>query len=325
MNGLEKMDKLNEDNATRVDEWDEIDENDPAKRHLIRLFHEHRSLLFSIAYRMLGTVADAEDQIQEAFLRWQRVSIADIKSPRAFLVTIINRLCISHLQSAHVQREQYFGQWLPEPLLTDRAYDPSDALAMEESLSMGFLVLLERLTPVERAVFLLREVFEYEFEEIARITGLTEVNCRQILRRARQHITDGRPRFDPSTEKQDELLTEFLGATVNGDMDGLVALLSKDVVLYTDGGGKTTALPQPIYGPANVARLLSMALKKFAGNVVIRRAQINGQPGILGYINGVAETAVIVDIAEHQIRNVYIVRNPDKLTRMPPLSTEFVC
>lgn len=319
------MDKRIEDKPTKDDELSEVDADDSAKRRLLEVFHEHRSLLFSIAYRMLGTVADAEDKIQETFLRWQRVSIADIKSPRAFLVTIVSRLCISHLQSAHVQREEYLGQWLPEPLLTDHDHDPSADLAMEESLSMGFLVLLERLTPVERAVFLLREVFEYEYEEVARITRLTEVNCRQILRRARQHITEGRPRFDPSPAKQDELLTEFLGATVNGDMDGLIALLAKDVVLYTDGGGKMTAVPQPIYGPTNVARLLSMALKKFAENVVIRRTEINGQPGILGYINGIAETAVIVDIAEGRIRNVYIVRNPDKLTRVPLLSTELVC
>lgn len=315
------MSNLIDGHPTKDAELSEVDADDSAKRRLLELFHEHRSLLFSIAYRMLGTVADAEDKIQETFLRWQRVSIADIKSPRAFLVTIVSRLCISHLQSAHVQREEYLGQWLPEPLLTDRTHDPSSAVAMEESLSMGFLVLLERLTPVERAVFLLREVFEYEYEEVARITHLTEVNCRQILRRARQHITEGRPRFDPSPEKQDELLTEFLGATVNGDMNGLIALLAKDVVLYTDGGGKMTAVPQPIYGPTNVARLLSMALKKFADNVVIRRTEINGQPGILGYINGIAETAVIVDIAEGRIQNVYIVRNPDKLTRVPRLST----
>jgi RNA polymerase sigma-70 factor (ECF subfamily) len=319
------MAKLIEGDSTKDDEPSEVEADDPAQRRRLELFHEHRSLLFSIAYRMLGTVADAEDKIQETFLRWQRVSIADIKSPRAFLVTIVSRLCISHLQSAHVQREEYFGQWLPEPLLTDHDHDPSAALAMEESLSMGFLVLLERLTPVERAVFLLREVFEYEYEEVGRITHLTEVNCRQILRRARQRITEGRPRFDPSPEKQDELLTQFLGATVNGDMNGLISLLAKDIVLYTDGGGKTTAVPQPVYGPTNVARLLSMALKKFAENVVIRRAQINGQPGILGYINGIAETAVIVDIAAGRIQNVYIVRNPDKLTRVPLLSTEFVC
>lgn len=319
------MGELDEGDPTKGDEPGEVDANDSAKRRLLEIFHEHRSLLFSIAYRMLGTVADAEDKIQETFLRWQRVSIAEIKSPRAFLVTIVSRLCINHLESAHAQREEYFGQWLPEPLLTDHDHDPLAALAMEESLSMGFLVLLERLTPVERAVFLLREVFEYEYEEVAGITHLTEVNCRQILRRARQHITEGRPRFDPSPEKQNELLTEFLGATVNGDMNRLIALLAKDVVLYTDGGGKMTAVPQPIYGPINVARLLSMALKKFAQNVVIRRAQINGQPGLLGYINGIAETAVIVDVAEDRIQNVYIVRNPDKLTRLPPLSTEFLC
>lgn len=319
------MDKLIVDNPTAVDQRNGVDENDIAKERLLELFHEHRSLLFSIAYRMLGTVADAEDKIQETFLRWQRVSLADIRSPRAFLVTIVSRLCISHLQSAHVQREEYFGQWLPEPILTDRTPGPLDALAMEESLSMGFLVLLERLTPVERAVFLLREVFGYEYEEIGRITELTEVNCRQILRRARKHITDSRPRFEPSPEKQDELLKEFLGVTVNGDMDGLLALLAKDVVLYTDGGGKMTAVPQPIHGATNVARLLSMALKKFAENVVPRCTQINGQPGLIGYINGIAETAVIVDVAEGRIQNIFIVRNPDKLMRVPPLSTEFIC
>ena len=319
------MDELIEGNPMRDDEQSEVEADDSGERLLLELFHQHRSLLFSIAYRMLGTVADAEDKIQETFLRWRRVSIADIKSPRAFLVTIVSRLCINHLQSAHVQREEYLGQWLPEPLLTDEDHDPSAALAMEESLSMGFLVLLERLTPVERAVFLLREVFEYEYEEVSRITHLTEVNCRQILRRARQRITEGRPRFDPSPEKHDELFTQFLGATVNGDMNGLISLLAKDVVLYTDGGGKMTAVPQPVYGPTNVARLLSMALKKFAENVVIRRAQINGQPGLLGYINGIAETAVIVDIADGRIQNVYIVRNPDKLTRLPLLSTDFVC
>src|SRR5262249_7313254 len=154
--------------------------------------------------RMLGTVSDAEDMVQETFLRWQRVSLDEIDSARAFLVTIISRLCINHLQSARVQREEYVGQWLPEPLLTDTASDPAADTAMDESLSMGFLFLLERLTPSERAVFLLREVFDYEYQEIAGITHLGEANCRQILRRARQHITAGRPRFDPSPEKHDE-------------------------------------------------------------------------------------------------------------------------
>ena len=296
------------------------------KQRRLEVFRQHRSLLFSIAYRMLGTVADAEDMVQETFVRWQTISPSDIESPRAFLVTIISRLCIKYLHSARVQREEYVGEWLPEPVLTGPDGDPSASLEIDESLSMGFLVLLERLTPTERAVFLLREVFEYEYEEIARITHLNESNCRQILRRARQHVTEGRPRFDPSPQKRDELLERFLGATVSGDMDGLIALLSRDIVLHTDGGGKANALPQPIYGPANAARLLIMAFKKFAPeNVVIRRTQINGQPGILGYEDGIVQTALTLNIVEGRIRNIYIVRNPEKLTRLPNLSTKFVC
>jgi len=309
-------------------------ENDQETSHIgrseksrrLEIFRQHRSLLFSIAYRMLGTVADAEDMVQETFVRWQSVSPGDIESPRAFLVTIISRLCIKYLHSARVQREEYVGEWLPEPVVTGPNGDPSAAFEIDESLSMGFLVLLERLTPTERAVFLLREVFEYEYEEIARIIHLNESNCRQILRRARQHVTDGRPRFDPSPQKRDELLERFLEATVSGDMDGLITLLSKDIVLHTDGGGKANALPQPIYGPANVARLLIMSLKKFAPeNVVLRRAQINGQPGILAYSDGTVQTALTLNIVEGRIRNIYVVRNPEKLTRLPNLSTRFVC
>lgn len=296
------------------------------KGRRLEIFRQHRSLLFSIAYRMLGTVADAEDMVQDTFLRWQVASLDDIQSPRAFLVTIVSRQCIKYLQSARVQREEYVGEWLPEPVLTGPDGDPSAAMEIDESLSIGFLILLERLTPTERAVFLLREIFEYEYAEIAEITHLTESNCRQILRRARHHISEGRPRFDPSPREHDELLERFLGATVSGDMDGLIALLSKDIVLHTDGGGKANALPQPIYGPANVARLLIMALKKFAPeNVLIRRTQINGQPGILGYSDGIAQTALTLNIVDGRIRNIYIVRNPEKLTRLPNLATEFLC
>src|SRR5262245_10195938 len=210
---------------------DEAQPPDPEVPIRLATFDQYRSLLFSVAYRMLGSVADAEDMLQETFIRWQEDRDEDIRSPRAFLVTIISRLCINHLQSARVQREEYVGEWLPEPLVTDTSADPSAALTMDESLSMGFLVLLERLTPVERAVFLLREVFDYKYREIAKITSLSEANCRQILRRARRRVTEGRPRFDPSTEKSEELLQRFLGATVNGDMEGLLALLSKDILL----------------------------------------------------------------------------------------------
>jgi len=292
----------------------------------LEAFHQHRSLLFSIAYRMLGTVADAEDMVQETFLRWQNVPVAEVQSPRALLVTIISRLCINHLQSARLQREEYFGQWLPEPLVTDSSADPSATLTMDESLSMGFLVLLERLTPIERAVFLLREVFDYKYREIAKITSLSEANCRQILRRARRRITEGRPRFDPSPEKSDELLQRFLGATVNGDMEGLLALLSKDILLYADGGGKTAAVPKPIVGPENVARLILGSMRKFAPeDLVIRSTRINGQPGFVAYSAGRADTVVILNIVAGQIRDIYIVRNPEKLSRAPKLSTEFIC
>ncbi len=169
-------------------------------------FHQYRGLLFSIAYRMLGSVADAEDMLQETFIRWQKSSAEDIQSARAFLVTITSRLCINHLQSARVQREEYVGQWLPEPLLTGPGSDPAETAQIDESVSMAFLVLLERLTPMERAVFLLREVFEYEFSEIAQTLGQKEANCRQILRRARQHVAEVRPRFDASREQREEML-----------------------------------------------------------------------------------------------------------------------
>src|SRR5207248_9932041 len=161
-------------------------------------FDQYRSLLFSVAYRMLGSVADSEDMLQDTFIRWQQAPEEEIRSPRSFLVTVISRLCINHLQSARVQREEYVGQWLPEPIVTGSASDPLELIRIDETISMAFLVMLERLTPVERAVFLLREVFEYEYSEIASALGQTEANCRQILRRARQHVSDMRPRFQAS-------------------------------------------------------------------------------------------------------------------------------
>src|SRR5712671_3935063 len=168
-------------------------------------FNEYRSLLFSIAYRMVGTVADSEDMLQDAFIRWQQAPRDEIRSPKAFLVTIVSRLCINHLQTARVQREEYVGQWLPEPMVTDPASDPESALWTDESLSMAFLVLLERLTPVERAVFLLREVFDFDYAEISAILERSEANCRQILRRAKEHVRAARPRFKASVREQSDL------------------------------------------------------------------------------------------------------------------------
>src|SRR5262245_53450609 len=180
-------------------------------------FNEHRGLLFSIAYRMMGTVADAEDVLQDAYIRWQQSVRDNIRSPKAFLVTIVSRLCINRLQAGHAQREEYIGQWLPEPIVTDSASDPTSGVSADESISMAFLVLLERLNPVERAVYLLREVFEYEYDEISAAVGRSEATCRQILRRAKEHVHAARPRFTPSARQQTELLARFVQAATRGD------------------------------------------------------------------------------------------------------------
>src|SRR3981081_548975 len=194
---------------------------DPQGSIRLATFDQYRSLLFSIAYRMLGSVADAEDMLQETFIRWQQSREDNIESPRAFLVTIMSRLCIKHLQAARVRREEYVGEWLPEPIVTDPGSDPFGIIKVDESLSMAFLVLLERLTPLQRAVFLLRETFEYEYSEIAGIVGQREANCRQILRRARQHVSAMRPRFEVPEAKRTDLLERFLTAVGNGEMGGL--------------------------------------------------------------------------------------------------------
>src|SRR4030095_11294830 len=238
-------------------------------------FEQHRGLLFSIAYRMLGSVADAEDAVQDAFIRWQRASEIDIRSPKAFLVTIVSRLCINHLQSARVQRESYVGEWLPEPLVTEPGSNPSTILQVDESVSMALLLLLERLTPEERAVFLLHEVFDYKHSEIAAALSLTEANCRQLLRRAQQHVHLARPRFRTPTREHAELLEGFYQAAGSGDMDRLLALLSSDVVLHTDGGGKAAALPLPLFGADKVARASVSGLKRLlALNVLMRIVEI---------------------------------------------------
>jgi RNA polymerase sigma-70 factor (ECF subfamily) len=285
---------------------------------LLELFQQHRGLLFSIAYRMLGSVADAEDMLQEAFIRWRGTEAAEIQSPRAFLVTIVSRLCINYLESARVKREQYVGQWLPEPLLTAPAEDATSHI--DESLSMAFLVVLERLNAVERAVFLLHEVFDYDYAEIARILSLTEANCRQILRRARRHIADVRPRFDPSPERRERLLHEFVEASTRGDMKGLLKLLSDDVVLHSDGGGKAAAVPNLIYGSERVARFVFGALRKFVPQNVVRRVvPINGQPGLVNYHHGSPLSVLTMDVRDGRIRAIYVVSNPEKLERLPLL------
>ena len=295
--------------------------SDPAKQAnesiWLATFDQYRSLLFSIAYRMLGSVTDAEDILQDAFIRWQQSAEEDVRSPRAFLVTIVSRLCINHLQSARFQREQYFGEWLPEPIITDVASDPFGLVKVDESLSMAFLILLERLTPVERAVFLLRETFEYEYSEIASILNLTEPNCRQILRRARQHVTAMRPRFAAPQQKQTELFQRFLEAVGNGEMAGLLELLAKDVELHSDGGGKATAVPNVVRGADSVARGIIGSLKRLVPRDMFRRiASINGKPGLINYRDGKPHSVVTFDVVEERIQAIYIITNPEKLAHI---------
>lgn len=284
------------------------------------IFEEYRALLFSIAYRMLGVRADAEDLVQETFVRWQSGALEEIQSPRAFLVTVITRLCINQLQSARAKREEYFGQWLPEPLMTS----PADGLpaipGIDGSLSLAFMLLLERLSPVERAVFLLREVFDYEYSEIASMFSRSEANCRQIFRRAKQHVVEERPRFEVSLQERERLLQQFLETSLHGDVQGLVALLAEDVVLYTDGGGKATAVPNPIYGADAVARFFFGGRDKLLPAGITRQfAEINGQPGVIAHHKGKVFGVLSLDVADGRIRNIYIVRNPDKLSRLPNL------
>ena len=285
----------------------------------LAVFNQHRTLLLSVAYRMLGSRADAEDMVQETFLRWQQASSVEVRDPRAFLVTVITRICINQLQSARVKREEYVGQWLPEPVLT-RVPGHLNMPSIDGTLSLAFLLLLERLTPLERAVFLLREVFDYDYAEVAAVVGQSETNCRQILRRARQHVTEDRPRFEASSEHQERLLRQFLETTAHGDMQKMIDLLAEDVVLYADGGGKATAVPNPIYGADRVARFMLGASKKLMPKDVVRSfAEINGQAGVVAYHQGRVFGVLTLDVAEGRIQSIYIVSNPDKLERMPHL------
>lgn len=277
-------------------------------------FEEHRRFLFSIAYRMLGSVMDAEDMVQETFLRWGQASDQEVASPRAYLATIITRLCINHLNSARAKREEYVGAWLPEPLITAQSPDAVAESRMAESLSMAFLILLESLSPVERAVLLLRDVFDYDYAEIAGMLGKSEANCRQILRRARQRLTNRRTRFDTSPEQQEQLMQRFTHAAAAGDMEGLLALLAEDITFWSDGGGKAAATMRPVHGRESVARLIVGALRKLAPpDRIARLLEVNGQPGVINYVNGWPQSVVILDTIDDQVQTIYVITNPEKL------------
>jgi RNA polymerase sigma-70 factor, ECF subfamily len=287
-------------------------------------YEELRPLLFSIAYRMISSVSEAEDIVQEAFLRIHRAEAEGtrIESPKAYLSAVTTRLSIDHLKSARVRREQYVGQWLPEPLLTDdSAPDAAAHAETADSLSMAFLVLLESLTPVERAVFLLREVFDYGYDEIARIVDRTEDNCRQLDVRARRHVDEGRPRFEASRKQRDELVERFFAAAERGDLAALEEMLAADVVVYGDGGGKAPSWPKPIFGRERVAKLVAGTLTQAKEvGVTFRAAHINGQPGVMFVDDEDRIGAVMsVDVADGLVQTIRGVTNPDKLEHLGPV------
>jgi RNA polymerase sigma-70 factor, ECF subfamily len=280
-----------------------------------------RPLLFSIAYRMLASVSDAEDLVQEAFLRYERArgDGADIHSPKAYLTTVVTRLAIDEMRSARARRETYPGEWLPEPLLTDESESEPDVIAERaDTLSMAFLLLLERLNPVERAVFLLHDIFGYEFTDVAEIVGKSEANCRQIAVRARRYIEEGKPRFEPTRDKRDELTVRFFSAVTNGDVDNLREMLAQDVVVYGDGGGKAVQWWAPIVGAERVARLLANV-----GNQVRDRNgrfeihELNGQAGAFVLApDGKLISVFVLDIGGGTVQSVRSVINPDKLAHL---------
>jgi RNA polymerase sigma-70 factor, ECF subfamily len=274
---------------------------------------ELRSYLFAIAYRMLGTVAEAEDVVQEAFLRYHEAEV-DAESPRAYLATVTTRLAIDHLRSARVRREVYPGEWLPEPLVDDEAVRHAETA---DSLSLAFLHLLEKLSPTERAVFLLREVFDYPYDEVARIVGKSPENCRQILTRAHRHVAEGRRRFDVSLEEREEVARRFLAAWEEGDTDGLVELLAPDATVYGDGGGKAPSVPVPLVGAVRVAKaLIGWGRLASERGISHRQARVNGQPGIVFYEEARVRLVMELEIAEGVVVAVRSVLNPDKLAHL---------
>jgi RNA polymerase sigma-70 factor, ECF subfamily len=292
-------------------------------------FQSYRPLLFSIAYRMLGSGSEADDVLQDAYLRYAAAGSrgsegppTEIRSLKAYLSTVVTRLCLDRLKAARATREQYLGPWLPEPVLTvDMAADPQGDAERHESITLAFLVLLEALTPQERAVFLLREVFEYEYPEIAEILGVSAANCRQLFHRAKEHIAEGRPRFRPAPERQHQLVERFLAATERGDIQALTSMLAQDVTFTADGGGKVPSARQPVHGRDAVAKLLiglarnvEQALHVTFAELRFALADVNGEAALLLWVREHLDTVFVYSIADDQIAAIRVIRNPDKLS-----------
>jgi RNA polymerase sigma-70 factor (ECF subfamily) len=279
------------------------------------VFNEYRSLLFGIAYRMLGGVADAEDMVQETFLRWQQQDVTGIKSAKAWLISTITRLSIDQLRSARRRREEYVGVWLPEPLVgaDESATSPAKLAALTDSLGLAFMHLLEDLAPLERAVFMLREAFDYDYAEIAKIVEKSEANCRQLFSRAKSHLAQREMGDEPAGEKAERVVQQFLQACVSGDMQSFLAVLTDDAVMYSDGGGKVRAALKPIYSAEFIGRLFMGIRRRSMAEARTEIVRVNGKVGaIFRLLDGSAIVAAFAFRGD-RIQSVYWVSNPDKL------------
>ncbi len=286
----------------------------------VESFETYRSYLFSIAYRMLGSAMDAEDMVQETYLRYQTTPPETIHSLKAFLTTIITRLCLDQLQLARRKRELYVGPWLPEPILTSmtaETLDPAERVDREESISLAFLVLLEQLQPFERAVFLLREVFEYEFAEIATMLGKSEAACRRSVSRAKKHLAEHRPRFPASPQTHRQLLSGYFQAVQGGDMTTLTNLLSENVTLWADAGGKIKqAALRPIFGRDAVARFSLGTMRFLPEDYRVELAEVNGQAAVIIRTGGQALFVLSIEVEAERIQAIRLIANPEKLARV---------
>lgn len=281
----------------------------------VEVFEGQRSRMFGLAYRMLGSAAEAEDVVQDAFLRWHAADQDVIETPAAWLTKVVTNLCLTRLSSARVRRERYVGPWLPEPVPTaDGALGPLETVEQRELVSMGVLVVLERLTPPERAVFVLREAFGHQHRDIARILDVDETYSRQLHRRARQRVSEERKRFPADRGRHEEIVRRFLAATVEGDVAGLEAILAEDVVSWADGGGKSTAARRPVAGRDKVLRyLLGLRQRPEFAVVTTEIAEVNGQPAVLMRMAGTVAAVFLPETDGERVTGLMVVVNPDKL------------
>lgn len=285
---------------------------------MIEIFTEHRKVLFGIAYRMLGKVSEAEDMLQEVWIRWQKQDISGIDSPRSWLVSTMTRLCIDQCRSARREREEYYGVWLPEPLMASTSHEPhGNVTEISESLTMAFMLMLESLDPVGRAVFLLREVFDYDYADVSAIVGKSEANCRQIVRRAKAQLQGKTaPAPSPPNEQAQKLVEQFFRAAETGNLEELLAMLAEDATVYSDGGGKVRAAGRPIATADHVSRFFTGIWPRLPTDTEWRPATINGRLGAMMRSQGDIYAAVAFDLAGGHVRNVYMILNPEKLRHL---------